>query len=127
MLAPRQRHSPEDAPAGRNDEPSLERSAAVMLDERGKIQDCEGAVEELFGYHNADLVSRHISVLLPELAKLSLLENGQVNSHFRYHCRLGCSFRAMTREGESFDSLLTLNDLGNDGDHRLRLIVCRPG
>jgi PAS domain-containing protein len=99
--------------------------AALMLDESGIIRDCERGVEGLFGYKRPELVWRHVSLLLPQLAGIPLLKNGEVNHQFCFHCRIGNSFQARAKDGACFGTLLFLNDIGRPGSPKLRLIVRR--
>jgi PAS domain-containing protein len=100
-------------------------AVALVLDDRGMIQECSGASEDLFGYGPSELVWQHVSLVLPQLAEVRLVENGQLNSRLHFLCGLGGYFRALTRSGEQFASDLFLNDLGKPGSPRLRLIVRR--
>jgi PAS domain S-box-containing protein len=99
--------------------------AVLTLDERGVILDCSHAAETLFKYRRSDLVWQHVSMLLPQLAKIDLMRNGEPNPGLRYLCRIGRVFQTMTKDGESFPSELFLTVLFDDGHGRLLLIV-RP-
>lgn len=104
---------------------AAEDAVALMLDESGMIQDCTGASEKLLGYRGSELVWRHVSTLLPQLAGVDLFPNGQLNSRLHFLCSIGGYFQALRRSGERFASDLFLNDLSNPGAPRLRMIV-RP-
>lgn len=99
--------------------------AALMLNDRGMIRDCNRLGEALFRYRRSELVWRHVSMLLPQLTELDLLQNGQPNPRLRFLCRIGRQFLAVTRDGEQFASTLFLNLLGSMGQPGLSLIV-RP-
>jgi PAS domain S-box-containing protein len=99
--------------------------ATLTLDENGTVRDCNQAGETLFKYHRHELIRQHVSKLLPELAELALVENGQPNPRLRFLCRVGFHFRAVAQDGESFASELFLNLLDHAGHARLSLIV-RP-
>lgn len=96
-----------------------------MLDEHGIVCDCDGASEMLFGHHRSEMISQHVSMLLPQLAGVELLKDGQPNAKLRFHCRIGVFFEALRRSGERFSCDLFLNSLGNPGSPPLRLIVRR--
>ena len=96
---------------------------ALMVDERGIICDCNRAIESLFGYRRSEVVWRHISMLLPQMHDIELMLQGHVNPKLQFLCRIGKPFAALARSGECFDSTLFLNDLGNPGSPRLRVIV----
>ncbi|MCX7173603.1 MAG: hypothetical protein NT159_06725 [Proteobacteria bacterium] len=99
--------------------------AAMTLDDRGMIRDCNRASEMLFRYRRSELVWRHVSMLLPQLAELELMQNGQPNSRLRFLCRSGRHFQAVTQDGGHFASELFLNRLNNTEHGGLSLIV-RP-
>ncbi len=99
--------------------------ARLTLDSRGTIVDCNGAGESLFKIRRSALINRHVSELLPQLAQLELLKNGQINPHLRFLIRIGRKFQAINQDGESFVSEIFLNVLGSAGSGALSLIV-RP-
>ena len=106
---------------------ALEDMAVLTLDGRGMICDCNRAGENLFKYHRNALVWRAISMLLPELAGVALMESGQPNARLRFLCRIGHQFQAVAQDGESFTSALCLNLLDSAGYGRLSLIVSPAG
>lgn len=97
--------------------------AVLTLDGRGMIRDCNRAGEQLFKYRRSELVWRAVSLLLPELAELELMQGGQPNPRLRYLCRIGRQFQVMTQAGECFRSVLCLNLIDSRGHGRLSLIV----
>lgn len=99
--------------------------AMLTLDERGMICNCNHGAEALFKYRRSELVWRHVSMLLPELAGLGLIADGQPNPRLRFLARIGRHFEAVTRDGRHFASDLFLNCLGNPERSQLGLIV-RP-
>lgn len=99
--------------------------AALTLDDRGMVCDCNPASEALFKYRRSELIRRHVSMLLPQLAGLELVQNGEPNPRLRFLCRIGQSYQAVTQCGESFAGQLFFNVLDNIGCGRLSLIV-RP-
>lgn len=99
--------------------------AALTVDAHGMICDCNGASETLFKYRRSQLVWRHVSMLLPHLAELELIQNGQPNLQLRFLNRIGRHFQAVTQDGEHFASEIFLNLLDSTGHGRLSLIV-RP-
>jgi len=99
--------------------------AVLTLDGRGMICDCNYAGEALFGYLLSELVWRHVSMLLPQLAELELIQDGRPNAHLRFLCRIGQPFQAVTQNRECFTGQLFLNVLDAKGRGRLTLIV-RP-
>jgi len=99
--------------------------AALVVNGRGTILDCDPSGEALFGYRRNELVGQHVSMLLPQLAEVDLLQNGQINPYLRFLCRIGRNFTAVTEGGEHFVSELFLNLPGSIDPPRLSLIV-RP-
>jgi hypothetical protein len=111
---------PKPVPSYDDDSP-----AQLTLDEHGMICDCNRAAEILFKCRRSDLVWRHTSVLVPQLAEFELMQDGQPNARLRYYCRVGRLFRAVTHDGGSFEGELFLNVLDCASHGRLSLIV-RP-
>jgi PAS domain-containing protein len=99
--------------------------AVLTLDERGTILDCSRAAETLFKYLRSEMVWQHVSLLLPQLANVDLMQNGEPNPGLRFLCRIGRLFRTVAQDGRSFPSELYFTVLFNDGCGRLLLIV-RP-
>ncbi len=99
--------------------------AALTLDDRGMIWHCNREGEALFQYRRSELVWRHVSLLLPQLAELSLVLHGEPNPHLRYLCHLGRHFQAVPHDGKTFPAELFLTLLDNTGRGRLSLVV-RP-
>ena len=99
--------------------------AGLVLDERGIVCDCDNGCETLFGHSRDEMVSRHVAMLLPQLADIDLLTDGQPNSKLRFLSRIGVRFHALNRSGERFLCNLFLNNLGNQESRRLRMIVRR--
>ncbi len=97
----------------------------LMLDAKGIVQDCSAEGESLFGYRRSELVSQHVSVVLPQLAGMDLIEDGCLNAHLMFHSRIGGYFHVLNRLGDRVAVDLFVNDLGRQGVHRLRLIVRR--
>jgi hypothetical protein len=87
------------------------------------IRDCNSSCEALLGYRRRELAWRHVSMLLPKLAQVDLIQNGEPNPHLRFLCRIGQRFQVVPRDREQFAGDLFLNRL--DGRDRLSLII-RP-
>ena len=100
--------------------------AVLTIDDRGMVRDCDHGGEALFKYRRSELVWRHVSILLPQLATLDLMQNGQPNPRLRFLCRIGHHLQAVTHDGEHFASEIFVNVLDNKtGQGRLVLIVRR--
>lgn len=99
--------------------------AFLTLDEVGIIIDCDGAIEAMFGYPRADLIFRHVSMLLPRLEDMELIQGGHLSSRLHYLCHVGLPFLVRPRDGEQFLGYLLLTDLSHPAEWRLRLSVRR--
>jgi len=99
--------------------------AALTLDDSGMICDCNRAGEVLFKYRRSDLVRQHVSMLLPQLADMDLMQNGEVNPRLRFLCHIGRSFQAVAQDGQRFAGELFLNVLNNMSRGHVSLLV-RP-
>ena len=99
--------------------------AALTLDDSGMICDCNGASEALFKYRRSDVVRQHVSMLLPQLAELDVMQNGEVNPRLRFLCHIGRSFQAVAQDGQRFAGELFLNVLDNMARGHVSLLV-RP-
>ena len=97
--------------------------AVLTIDADGLVCDCDRACEALFDYSRSELVRHHVSMLLPQLADFTLLENGEPNARLRFLSHVGCGFQAIARGGKIFDSEIFLNHLDNAVRERLSLIV----
>ena len=104
-------------------EAAADHVAGLLLDEHGIVRDCDSASEILFGHRRSEMVAQHVSMLLPQLADIELLSDGQPNSKLRYHCHIGVRYQMRKRSGESIPCELFLNRLHNPGSPPLRLIV----
>jgi len=104
-----------------------EGTAALTLDGRGMICDCDRAGEMLFGYRRSDVVWHHVSMLLPQLTESGLMLNGQVEPHLRFLSRIGRPFVAVTRNGANFACELFFNILDGTSHGRVSLIVRQVG
>lgn len=102
-----------------------ESMAVVMLNDRGLIRDCNRACETLFGCPASRLLWRHVSVLLPQLAGIELMQCGCINPRLRFLSHIGYLFEVVGLGGVHIACKLFLNDVENAGRHYLRLII-RP-
>lgn len=107
-------------PAHTDEEP-----AALMLDQEGKIRDCNESAEALFGFNHDELVARPVAFLLPQLRDIEWIQNGTLNPHLSFICHIGRHFNAIRRDGSLFASRLFFHDIGNGKSLSLRLIIRR--
>jgi PAS domain S-box-containing protein len=99
---------------------------ALSLDERGVIQDCSKSFESLFGFLLHDLAQQHISMLLPQLTGVELVQSGQLNPLLNYLCRCGHLFHVQNRQGDIFAINLNFVHIGYDGSRFLKMFVRPP-
>lgn len=102
-----------------------EELAALMLDQEGRICDCNGSAELLFGFAHDELISRPVAYLLPQLQDIEWLQDGVLNPSLSFFCHIGRQFNAVRRDGSHFASRLFFHDLSNGKSPTLRLIVRR--
>lgn len=98
---------------------------ALVLNEHGIIRDCCQGGEQLFGYRCSELLKLHVSILLPQLAGVPLLQDGIFNPRLDFLCHCGHRFVAQDKEGHSFYSELHFVHLQHGARSTIRLIV-RP-
>lgn len=99
--------------------------AFLTLDEAGAIVDCDGSVEEMFGYAPRDLIFQHVSKLIPRLQYMKLIQGGQLNSRLHYLCHIGLPFLVQPHKSEQYMGYLSLTDLSDRIAWRVRLGVRR--
>lgn len=102
-----------------------ENAATLLLDQRGMIKGCDSASEKLFGYRRGELIWKHVSMLLPQLANVEFIQDGRINPRLLFLCRIGGYFQGLSRNGERFTSDLLMLNLFNRDSTDLRIIV-RP-
>lgn len=85
--------------------------AMLRLDDQGVIRDCSQACEPVFGYSPGELAGRHISILIPQLQDVELVEEGRINARLAHLCHCAISFQARRRDGHHFAGELFINRL----------------
>jgi PAS domain S-box-containing protein len=98
---------------------------ALVLNEKGEIQDCNASVERLFGYRMNELVWQHISCLFPQLSEVALVQQGGINPTLGFISRCGHVFLGLTKQGKPIQNELSIIRLEHKGSCTLRLIL-RP-
>lgn len=106
----------------RNETVSAE-PAAITVNRNGTICNCNKAAETLFGFRHEELVTQHISLLLPQLSDVEWIQDGRPNPHLSFLSRIGRRYKAMKRDGNQFASRLFVVDLGNSEQCGLQLII----
>lgn len=95
----------------------------LTLDQEGNIADCDFEASSLFGYRPAELQGRHISFLLPELARMPVFRGSAINPRLAFLCHCGKHFTGCRREGWSFPVELFVNKVEGAGQQPLLLMV----
>lgn len=98
--------------------------AVLIVNDHGVIRECNQACEKLFGCLSSDLLWKHISALLPQLADIALMRGRQINPRLHFLTHIGHRFEVIGLGGIHFASRLFINQVENMGRHSLRLIVC---
>jgi PAS domain-containing protein len=57
---------------------SIPGTATISLSEDGLVQGCSPACEMLFGYRQVELLGRHVSLLLPRLEGVVLVNRNEI-------------------------------------------------
>lgn len=96
----------------------------LTLNDNGMIRDCSKACGKLLGCASDRLIWRHVSMLLPQLAKTALMLGGQINPRLRFLSHIGHRFEVVAPDGVRFISKLFFNDVEHSGRHNLRVIIC---
>jgi PAS domain S-box-containing protein len=117
---------PADRSAGRPQLPFGAHDAVLALNEDGIIVETSPGAEAQFGYRCAEeLLGRHVSFVLPELARWPLLRGSAVNPRLAFLCHCGKRFTAARREGWAFFAELFINKV--EGlRHGPLLVTVRP-
>lgn len=97
--------------------------ALITLDQEGTIADCDAEAGRLFGYRPVELLGRHISFLLPELARMPVFRDNAVNPRLAFLCHCGKHFTGCRREGWSFPVELFINRVEAMSQQPLLLMV----
>jgi PAS domain S-box-containing protein len=104
---------------------STVRATTLTVDESGVIRDCGKEVASMFGYTAGEVLDQHISILLPQLTDEEMFRSDRAFARFCHSCRIGVSFRSVTRDGSQFDSHLLVSVIGKPGMRRIRMYVNR--
>lgn len=112
------------APVVRRPAISTPELATIELDAHGVIQDCSATCEQVLGYARAELLGRHVSLVVPKLLGIELLKQDQINPRLAFLCHCAIPFRARRRDGGSIAAQLFINRL-NGARAALRMIIRR--
>ncbi len=95
-----------------------------LVSDNGIILDVNDEGIRLLGYSPGSYAKRHISKLLPKLAKIDLLEDEgeRVNSYLRFLSRIGHNFKILASDGNHFKGELYFSDLKHKDQHQILII-----
>lgn len=95
----------------------------LTLNELGVICACDIQAGDKLGYGCSELAWRHISTLLPELAGIGLMRDGQINPRLRFLSHIGHRFQLVGLGGEIAEGRLFLRDVENHGRHDVQAMI----
>ena len=98
--------------------------AELTLSDNGLIRECNKAFERLFGFTQKMLLWQHVSMLLPQLAGVAIVREGEINHRLHYLAHIGHRFEMLCLGGGRRAVRICLNDGENSGRHYVRLTLC---
>jgi hypothetical protein len=128
-LSPRQFRSLEPVHIVDNSIDGLKRAiveddfAVLTLFDDGVIRDCNMACTKLLCCDSNNLIWQHISMFLPQLGDVELVDGERINPTLRFLSRIGHHFEVIASDGNRFLSAVFFNDVQDFGRHCLRIIL----
>ena len=99
-------------------------AAIFMLSEDGMILDANKDAVRLLGHSTTQSNGQHISRIIPQLANVDLLEDGErVNSYLRYLSRIGHYFKVIGMNGMHFSGESYFNDIKVFNQHQIIVMI----
>ena len=95
----------------------------LTLDEQGMICGCNIPTGDLFGYRCGESAWGHISVLMPELASIKLMRDGQINPRLRFLSHIGHRFQLLSLGGKLFDVKFFIREIESQGRRYLSAMI----
>lgn len=95
----------------------------LTLSEQGMICGCNIPTGDLFGYRRDASAWGHISELMPELASIKLMRDGQINPRLRFLSHIGHRFQLISFGGKLFDVKFFIRAIENQGQRYLRAMI----
>ncbi len=100
-----------------------EEEAILTLYDNGMIRTFSQASLNLLGCSSSQFTGQHITKILPQLKKIKLIQDRQVNPYLRFLSRIGYRFEVVNMSGKNFVGELFFNDMVHLGRHYLRVII----
>jgi len=97
----------------------------LTIYDNGMIRGCSNAASELLCCTLDKLRWRHISIFLPQLSGMAIIESGKINPNLRFLSHIGYHFDVIDMQGAHIACALFFNEVERSGKHYLRLIF-RP-
>lgn len=99
--------------------------AILAVSNDGMILECNKIGEKILDFPKKPLKEVHISMLLPQLKKIDLLEkNGErVNPYLRFLSRIGRNFKVISMNGKQFSSELYFSDINFQNRHQIIIMI----
>lgn len=107
----------------RDDGPGHAPEVAVEIDQSGHIREAAGDIEQLFGYRTDEVIGQPIVFLLPELERIPPFRGHDTNPRLSFLCHCGKTFRAVGRDGQSFNAELFCNRVESRGEDLLSILI----
>lgn len=95
----------------------------LTLNQQGMICGCNILTGDLFGYRRGTSAWGHISELMPELAAIKLMRDGQINPRLRFLSHIGHRFQLLSLSGTLFDVKFFIREIENQGRRYLRAMI----
>ncbi|HBV21525.1 MAG TPA: hypothetical protein PKM20_03890 [Nitrosomonas sp.] len=96
----------------------------LMLSEDGVILDTNDEGTRLLDFSPGQANRLHISRVVPQLAEIDLLEDGErVNTYLRFLSRIGRHFEVIGMNGAHFSGELYFNDINTFDKHQIIVMI----
>lgn len=102
--------------------PVIDDVLELTLTPQGVICDCVVPYGSWLGYRRSEIVWRHISALLPDLAEIEIMCGEELNPRLRFLSHIGHLFRLVDSDGKPCRGELFIRDTENRG-HELRAMI----
>lgn len=97
--------------------------AILILNDNGRIHYCNSRSSLLLGWQAGCLVGQNVSVVLPELTEISLINNEYINPQLRFWAHIGHRFEMFGQYGDLYKCQINFNHNEHHGRHYIQLII----